>query len=207
MIESIIAGVVGNFLTDFTKKLLRWKFVFEDTEKAKDYIPIPQQPDIDIELYVRRAINQEKRANLSAVLSMLISLGIFLLGGAYLPIALQNFPEQLVYFSSSRLSWVSWSLPKVYVAIIFAAIFYIPGFILAQWITQRVAGYIHNEWSDVNREYFVRLFIISLFILIIPYSGLVIYLFDPAVSYLKAAELPAIFLGGMFVLAFLNIRP
>jgi len=206
MIEGVIAGVIGNFLTDFTKKLLRWKLVFEDTEKAREYIPVPEQLDIDVELYIRRAINQERRANISAVLSMLLWLALFLLGGAYLPIALQNFSEQMANLSATRLSWVPWSFSKVSVAIIFGVVFYIPGFIIAQWITQKVAGYIHHEWGDVSRERYVRLFIISLFLLVIPYSGLVIYSFDPTITYLEAVKLPAIFLGGMFAFALLNSR-
>lgn len=207
MIESVIAGVVGNFLTDFTKKLLRWQLVFGDAEKAREYIPVPQQPDVDVDLYIRRTINQERRANISAVFSMLLWLGLFLFCGAYLPLVLQNFPEQAADLSATRLSWLPWSLPKVNLAIIFGALFYIPGFMCAQWITQKVAGYIHHEWSDVSRERYVRLFVISLFLLIIPYSGFVIYLFDPSISYLEAAKLPAMFLGGVFVFALMNSRP
>ena len=207
MIEGVIAGVIGNFLTDFTKKLLRWKLVFEDTEKARVYIPIPEQPDIDVELYIRRTINQERRANISAVLSMLLWLALFLLGGAYLPIALQDFPEQLANLSAARLSWVPWALSKITVSIIFVVVFYIQGFIIAQWITQKIAGYIHHECSEVSRERYVRLFIISLFLLVIPYSGLVIYSFDPTITYLEAMKLPVIFLGTMFVFAFPNSSP
>jgi hypothetical protein len=198
MFENIFLGIVANFLTDFLKKVLRWHVLDIPQNEAIQYIPPPSEFVPDFALYARRALNQEHRAIALTVLTMVLYLAVGLFIGSFLPLLCKDFASEQIHFATTRLAFINAAVSKSGLAVSLTIALFLPSFLLVQFLTKRIAVYIHNEWSNVSRERVLRIFMACTSLWLIPYAGMIIFFIHPQVGLFEALLYPALLLGVIF---------
>ncbi len=195
--ENIFLSIIANFLTDFIKKLVGIS-LSETTSKTRfDSEKIEPRNTIS-ERNERIKKNRNNAANITAIIVMLIMPAILLYGSAYLSMSFPNILSSSIELETTRLGFLSGKLEKNHLAFFFTLIFYLPIFMIAQILTQYISGYIDREWMNMTTSRLVRLFGLSIFFLVVPYSGFIIYFLHPHLTVFGVLKIPAIALVFMF---------
>ncbi|MGX8882116.1 hypothetical protein ACWWD9_02765 [Methylovorus sp. SPW-M1] len=197
MFENIILGIIANFMTDFIKKSLGASLI---------NIPPPlgeTAPEVysshPKEIQARRMHNQERREFVMASLAMLLNLFMLLGIATLLPLLIKSM-NGVIDLEQTRIS-ASHSVSTLHLAFTLFTFFVLPSFYIVQKITQYLVTYIHNGWSDVDRQRVVRLFIGCCFVWLPIYAGGLCYWLFPKLSLAQSFGYPIGGVAAMFLYA------
>ncbi len=177
LIFNIFVGMLGNLLTDFTKKILNWQILSKEPAST-DYE--------DLSGLALRPFNQERGQTIHSALLMLVLCFILLSAATYLPVAFGISPSVEINLAETRLTLLTdlfnISRINVYYFVLFTvAVSCIPIFIFTQLLTKTIAWFIDYNFSNVSKSRFVFFFAGSM----LP----VTILFATAVTYLNYPEM------------------
>ncbi len=179
---SVATGMLGNLLTDFTKKVLNWRIVSEEPKAT-----LPQKVD-NFDFYALKVINHERLQSIQSASMMLLFCFLFLATAAYLPVVFGNFPAVSINLADTRLNFLtnlfSISHVNIYYFVFFlVAVAYIPIFLFTQLLTKTIAWFIDYNFSDVSKKGFVFFFVSSLLPVTILFAATVTYLYYPGMKF------------------------
>lgn len=186
MFESIALSIVANFLTDFIKKVI-------GASDQQIFSPLGEPPSMGAQLsphdiQKKRRYNKNRRDVALAALVIMLNLFVLICVATILPILLKGINGS-IDFEDTRTS-LPYRIGIFPFALSLITIFYFPSFYIIQKITQYVVGYVHHEWSDVDRSRAVRFFIGCCFIWLPIYDGVLLYWLFPTLSVGEAIGYP-----------------
>jgi len=208
-IIGVLGSIIGNFLTDLTKSVMNWDKLFGANKLQPVHLAVPEQvPEIDREKYARRMLNQARAESFKWSFNMVTWSMLMLFTSAMLPILLSSNLGASIDLQSTRLSWLPLEqISPISLSICYAAIAFIPVFILGQTITKYIEVIYDREWGDVTPQKYFIFYMRALLPIIIIYSGLVVFSVNPEINILESFKYPFYVVGAMFVAAIMGYRP
>ena len=179
---SVATGMLGNLLTDFTKKVLNWRIVSEEPK-----VTPPQKVD-NSDFYALRVIHHERLQSIQSASMMLFLCLLFLAVAAYLPVVFGNFPAVTINLADTRLYFITnlFNINHVniyYFVFFLVAVACIPIFLFTQLLTKTIAWFVDYNFSDVSKKAFVFFFVSSLLPVTILFAATVTYLYYPGMKF------------------------